>query len=393
MATKHDDDKWEKRHLFISHRHADTAIAHVLSDFVKNTSAGLVPVFLSSSPDSFEGVKSERWRDTLLRALIDASVLIAVYTSAEQDWQWVMWELGVATSPSKPQDTRIIVLQCGPDIPSILTSSERVDARSLEDVTRFVRAFLTSPDFFPGTDHPVAGFSPEAAEVRAAAEQLYSELARVLPSTVQPVEAKSSVEPYSLKALKDELFQQLKNEFVPKGELESRMLRLELEGARAELSELRASRTGLVRSLWATSWPKEIEPDLCFLLMPFSEPWSNDVWSLIDTIVIASGFRCERADETHGRVVMQDIWNGIARAAVVIADLTAKNPNVTYEVGLADVLGKQVILLSQTPSDVPFDFLGSRLITYENTIGGVKRLTTQLQTRLKALSQETSTRR
>jgi hypothetical protein len=53
----------------------------------------------------------------------------------------------------------------------------------------------------------------------------------------------------------------LKNEF--KGELESRMLRLELEGAKAELSQLRASRTGPVRSLWATSSPEEIEPDLC----------------------------------------------------------------------------------------------------------------------------------
>jgi hypothetical protein len=109
--------------------------------------------------------------------------------------------------------------------------------------------------------------------------------------------------------------------------------------------------------------------------------------------VVASGFRCERADETLGRVVMQDIWHGIARAAVVIADLTAKNPNVTYEVGLCDIIGKEVILLSQTPNDVPFDFLGSRLITYETTIGGVKKLTTQLQTRLKALSKQTSIRR
>ena len=130
----------------------------------------------------------------------------------------------------------------------------------------------------------------------------------------------------------------------------------------------------------------EVDPDLCFLLMPFREPWSDDAWTLIDGVVNSCGLRCERADEQEGRVVMDDIWEGISKARVVVADLTAKNPNVTYEVGLADVLGKQVILLSQAPDDVPFDFLGLRLITYENSIGGVRKLTEELRSRLQNLS-------
>jgi hypothetical protein len=79
---------------------------------------------------------------------------------------------------------------------------------------------------------------------------------------------------------------------------------------------------------------------------------------------------------------MEDIWDGVRRARVVIADLTNKNPNVTYEVGLADVLGKDVIMLSQTPDDVPFDFLGLRLVTYDNSIGGVRKLSDELRKRL-----------
>jgi len=93
--------------------------------------------------------------------------------------------------------------------------------------------------------------------------------------------------------------------------------------------------------------------------------------------------RCQRADEKDGRVVMDDIWEGINKARFVIADLTGKNPNVTYEVGLADVLGKKVILLSQTPDDVPFDFKGIRLITYENSIDGVSKLSEKLVEKLK----------
>ncbi|HSS21370.1 MAG TPA: hypothetical protein VLL54_14945 [Pyrinomonadaceae bacterium] len=132
-------------------------------------------------------------------------------------------------------------------------------------------------------------------------------------------------------------------------------------------------------------WPVrglEVESDLCFLLMPFSEPWSEDAWKLIESVVISCGMRCRRADEQEGPLVMQDIWDGICRARVIIADLTAKNSNVTYEVGLADVLGKDIILLSQTPNDIPFDFIGLRLVTYDNSMGGVRKLSDELRKRL-----------
>jgi len=62
-----------------------------------------------------------------------------------------------------------------------------------------------------------------------------------------------------------------------------------------------------------------------------------------------------------------------------------KNLNVTYEVGLADVVCKDLVLLSQTPDDGPFDFLGMRLITYENSIGGVSKLSKELEQRLTKL--------
>ena len=119
--------------------------------------------------------------------------------------------------------------------------------------------------------------------------------------------------------------------------------------------------------------------------MPFSEPWSDAVWRLIGRIVTQAGFRCERADEKDGRVIMDDIWQGVNKARLGRGRSTGKNPNVTYEIGLADVLGKDVVLLSQTPDDVPFDFLGIRLITYENDIAGVESLTDALTNRLRRL--------
>ena len=67
---------------------------------------------------------------------------------------------------------------------------------------------------------------------------------------------------------------------------------------------------------------------------------------------------------------------------VIVADVTDGNPNVAYEIGLADVLGKEVILLCQG-DDVPFDFLGQRLICYEDTMKDAITLREELTARLK----------
>lgn len=139
-----------------------------------------------------------------------------------------------------------------------------------------------------------------------------------------------------------------------------------------------------IKPLWGNK-PRTVIESLIFVLMPFNEKWSDSVWELLQRAIGDLGMRVERADQKKGRIVMSDIWEGILRANVVIADLTNRNPNVTYEVGLADVLGKEVILLSQTPRDVPFDFLGHRLLIYDNTIGGEKKLKKDLANRLKGV--------
>lgn len=64
---------------------------------------------------------------------------------------------------------------------------------------------------------------------------------------------------------------------------------------------------------------------------------------------------------------MDDVWKGICSSRVVIADITGNNPNVAYEIGIADHLGKDLILLAQStnPAEIAFDFRGNRLIPYD----------------------------
>ena len=130
-----------------------------------------------------------------------------------------------------------------------------------------------------------------------------------------------------------------------------------------------------VRPFW-TIRASPIDPNLCFLLMPFKKPWSDSVWNTVVRAAEDKGLTCLRASQGIGSRIMEDIWAGICRARTVIADLTDNNPNVTYEVGLADAVGRDVILLSQTtaPDAVPFNFLGRRLVEYRADEAGLAQL-------------------
>jgi hypothetical protein len=55
----------------------------------------------------------------------------------------------------------------------------------------------------------------------------------------------------------------------------------------------------------------------------------------------------------------------IHKAKVLIAELTGKNPNVFYELGLAHADRKPVVFTSGAIDDVPFDLRHLRVITYE----------------------------
>ncbi len=135
-----------------------------------------------------------------------------------------------------------------------------------------------------------------------------------------------------------------------------------------------------------------VVPNQCFIAMPYSEKWSESVAARLKEICQEAGWTSILAKNMPGRMVVNDIWQGITGSAVIIADLTKANPNVTYEVGLADVLGKEVILIAQEGSKIPFNFSGHRLILYEDRIGGVRELKSHLIDRLrKVLAQDRGT--
>lgn len=144
----------KKYRLFISHKHADSAIALCLAEFFRVKSLGKIEVHLSSAPNYRGPPIGEPLTDSLKKALSDSDALVLLYTTADKDWSYCMWECGVATDPKTPH-TNIYVIQCGDEVPSPFAQDVRVDARDPVDLQRFV-TLLLSGNFFPNQEAPLA---------------------------------------------------------------------------------------------------------------------------------------------------------------------------------------------------------------------------------------------
>jgi hypothetical protein len=107
--------------------------------------------------------------------------------------------------------------------------------------------------------------------------------------------------------------------------------------------------------------------DSCFVVMPFAKPIGDHYQLIFEPAIKKVGLTPVRADNEifgTGKIIDQ-IWVGINSAKVLIAELTNRNPNVFYELGLAHALRKPVVLVSSNESDVPFDLQHIRVIYYD----------------------------
>ncbi len=106
--------------------------------------------------------------------------------------------------------------------------------------------------------------------------------------------------------------------------------------------------------------------DTCFVMMPFGGWFDRYYQDVYVPAIKDAGLEPVRADElfSTGSVVEQ-VWEQIGKARVLLADLTDKNANVFYELGLAHAAVKPVVFTSARIEDVPFDLRHLRVIVYE----------------------------
>src|ERR1051326_7232713 len=94
----------------------------------------------------------------------------------------------------------------------------------------------------------------------------------------------------------------------------------------------------------------------CLVLMPFADPPDRYYKPIYSVAISEAGLKPVRADSLFTSTpIMDDIWRLVQDSTVLLADLTGRNPNVFYELGLAHAISKPVVLVAETMDDVPFD--------------------------------------
>lgn len=104
----------------------------------------------------------------------------------------------------------------------------------------------------------------------------------------------------------------------------------------------------------------------CFVVMPFGKGFDNVYRSLFKPAIESLGYLCVRQDErkTVNKHILDDVIENIHRASLVICDITTRNPNVFYELGIAHCLNKPVLILTQSMRNLPFDVRFFRISRY-----------------------------
>lgn len=110
----------------------------------------------------------------------------------------------------------------------------------------------------------------------------------------------------------------------------------------------------------------------CFIIMPISDVdgYSNGHFGHVyDNIISPScemaGYRAVRADEVKAtNLIHLDILKNLIDAPIAICDLSSRNPNVLFELGIRQAFDKPVVLIQEAGTPKIFDIAPLRYLEY-----------------------------
>ena len=127
---------------------------------------------------------------------------------------------------------------------------------------------------------------------------------------------------------------------------------------------------------------------VCFVISPIGKTGTEhyDKFKEVMDYVIKpavknSGYKLQvvRADDIErAGSFIKDILQSLLDSFVVVADLSGKNPNVFYELGVRHSLSPRTILIAQSLEDIPSDLREYRTIVYDTTAKGAATFQSRL---------------
>jgi nucleoside 2-deoxyribosyltransferase len=123
----------------------------------------------------------------------------------------------------------------------------------------------------------------------------------------------------------------------------------------------------LMRPAWPAAYPDPADRR-CFHVMPFGPDWADEVRDAARAACNERQFAYRRGDEAEEGRIIHAIWDDLARASLVLVDLTGANLNVLIELGIAHAIGRPVLAVRQRDavSVRPKHIDKQRVLTYES---------------------------
>lgn len=111
----------------------------------------------------------------------------------------------------------------------------------------------------------------------------------------------------------------------------------------------------------------ETEQNTAFVIMPFKDTF-EEIYGEICQVCLDLKIDCKRTDEVFStKSIVETILEKIAKSEIIIADLSEKNSNVYYELGIAHSLRDEdtVILITNDKENSPFDINHRYILVYD----------------------------
>lgn len=142
----------------------------------------------------------------------------------------------------------------------------------------------------------------------------------------------------------------------------------------------------------------------CFVIMPFGNPrtdpanarkleliYSQWIKPTVEGMAVTDSrdqLVFHRADKEAGPgEIITHVIEQLITSDIVIADLSGRNPNVFYELGVRHAVSGNTILITENLDDVPFDLRGLRTITYQYDPEHMVALKQSLESAIKQIIQ------
>jgi len=110
----------------------------------------------------------------------------------------------------------------------------------------------------------------------------------------------------------------------------------------------------------------QVDSRLIFVLTPFHDEHIGDFHTIRD-VCASAGYKCVRGDEHYFQGdIFSEMLKLIGKSNLIIANISGRNPNVFYELGIAQAMDKPVVLVSRKPEDLPIDIKSRKFLVYSN---------------------------